>query len=81
MIPSVVAVDDITYGQGVYRKENGAQDRALGDATGKRVEHQFYSRYGNTLGPIREIGLQPIKWRAREAESGVQVVQEDGVIN
>ena len=61
MIPSVVSVDDITNGQGVYREEDGARDRALGDTASKWVERRLMSGYRNTLGPIREIGPQPVK--------------------
>ena len=77
MVPSVVRVDDITNGQCVYREEDGPQDGALGDTASKWVECRLMSRYCDTLGPIREIGWQPVeKGRAGKAKSGVEAVQE-----
>ena len=40
MIPSIVEMDDITDGQGVYCENNGAQKEAFGD-----IAMTFYTTY------------------------------------
>ncbi len=49
MILSVMGVDDITDGPGVYCEKDGAEDVALRDSTVKGA------RYCDTLGSVREI--------------------------
>ena len=74
-------MDYLRKGLSVENKEDGLQDRSLGNAVMELSRERFGAIYRNRLGAISEIGNEPSKDSVRYTKRVTKTCQKNGVVN
>ena len=72
-------MNDVIQGKGVYCKEYWPKYGALCDATPEEFWRGSLSRYGDTLGSVGKVGLNPFKGNVSYPLSVLEPLEEYGV--
>ena len=60
--------DNVSEGEDIQGEQGWTEYGSLGDTTGDSVCFGFFPSQGYILGPVRQVGCEPVKCRARESD-------------